>query len=219
MAPMPTRESLRTRGDRQAATMRHRLGEDVRTLRLASGLSQEELAAAAGISRDWLADLEHGRLRVVDLRRTTIVFALLGQRLTVRAYPTGAGLRDAGQLRLLARFNARVAPSWRRVAEAVMPIPGDLRAWDELLVDSVRIGVEAETRPADLQATGRDMAIKLRDSHADRMILLLADTHRNRSLVRANIAALRQTFPLDTRSTLAALAAGRDPMANGLVLL
>lgn len=100
-----------------------------------------------------------------------------------------------------------------------MPIQGDLRAWDELLVGAVRIGVEAETRPADLQAIGREMAAKLRDSNADRMILLVADTHRNRALVRANVAALRQSFPLDTRTTLAALASGRDPGVNGLVLL
>lgn len=216
---MPTRESLRARGARQVATTRQRIGDDARVLRLASGLSQDRLAEAAGVSRDWLADLEHGRLRHVDLRRVTLVFACLGQKLVVKAYPTGAGLRDAGQLRLLARFNARIAPTWQRVAESIMPLPGDLRAWDELLIGGVRIGVEAETRPSDLQATGRDMALKLRDSHADRMILLLADTHRNRALVRANVAALRQTFPLDTRSTLAALAAGRDPAANGLVLL
>lgn len=216
---MPTRESLRALGGRHSASTRQRLGDDARTLRLAAGLSQERLAAAAGVSRDWVADMEHGRLRVIDLHRVTLVFACLGHKLVVRGYPVGAGLRDAGQLRLLERFNRRLAPSWRRVAEAVMPIQGDLRAWDELLVGAVRIGVEAETRPADLQAIGRDMAAKLRDSNADRMTLLVADTHRNRALVRANVAALRQSFPLDTRTTLAALASGRDPGANGLVLL
>jgi transcriptional regulator with XRE-family HTH domain len=207
------------RGVHQLATTRQRLAEDARALRQASGLSQDTLAEAAGVSRDWLADLEHGRLRVVDLRRLALVFACLGQKLVVNAYPTGAGLRDAGQLRLLGRFNARLAPTWQRVAESPMPIPGDLRAWDELLIGSVRIGVEAETRPADLQAIRREMALKLRDSGADRMILLLADTHRNRALVRATVAPMRQSFPLDTRETLAALAAGRDPGADGLVLI
>jgi transcriptional regulator with XRE-family HTH domain len=216
---MPTRENLRMRGMRQFSATRQRLADDARTLRHASGLSQDALAAAAGVSRDWLSDLEHGRLQVVDLRRLALVFACLGQKLVVNAYPTGTGLRDAGQLRLLGRFNARLAPSWQRVAEAVMPISGDLRAWDELLIRTVRIGVEAETRPADLQAIGREMALKLRDSGADRMILLLADTHRNRDLVRVNVVPLRQTFPLDTRTTLAALATGNDPGANGLVLL
>lgn len=100
-----------------------------------------------------------------------------------------------------------------------MPIPGDLRAWDELLTGPAVIGIEAETRPSDLQATERAIAAKLRDSGADRAILLLSSTHPNRELVRRHIAALRQTFPLDTRATLGALAAGRDPGDNGLVIL
>lgn len=216
---MPTRESLRVLGTRHAASTRHRLADDARSLRRSSGVSQERLAAAAGVSRDWLADLEHGRLRIIDIHRVTLVFACLGHKLVIRAYPVGVGLRDAGHLRLLERFTARLAPTWRRVAEAGMPIAGDLRAWDQLLIGDVRIGVEAETRPADLQSIGREMWLKLRDSHADRMILLVADTHRNRAVVRASIATLRQTFPLDTRTTLAALAAGRDPGANALVLL
>ena len=216
---MPTRESLRVLGARHAASTRHRISDDARTLRLAAGLGQKQLAAAAGVSRDWLAGFEHGRLKVVDLQRASVLFACLGQKLVVRGYPVGPGLRDAGQLRLLERFNSRLAPSWRRVTESVMPIPGDLRAWDVLLIGDVRIGVEAETRPADLQAIGREMALKLRDSHADRMILLVADTHRNRAVLRANVAAVRQSFPLDTRTMLAALASGRDPGANGLVVL
>jgi hypothetical protein len=100
-----------------------------------------------------------------------------------------------------------------------MPLSGDLRAWDELLSGPVAIGVEAETKPSDLQATERAIATKLRDSGVDRAILLLSSTHANRGLVRRHIGALRQTFPLDTRTTLAALANGQDPGANGLVIL
>jgi hypothetical protein len=100
-----------------------------------------------------------------------------------------------------------------------MPIPGDLRAWDELLTGPTSIGVEAETKPTDLQAVERAVGTKQRDSHAERAILLVADTNANRDVVRSHIATLRQTFPLDTRATLAALAVGRDPGANGLVIL
>jgi hypothetical protein len=219
MEGVPTRERLRTIGERQAAAIRLRLAEDARTLRVSSGVSRQALASTAGVSRDWLADLERGRLRTVDLGRAAVVFACLGQKLNLKAYPNGNGLRDAAQLRLLDRFNARLHPRWRRVTEAVMPIPGDMRAWDELLIGPVRIGVEAETRLVDLEAIDRRMAGKQRDSGVQRRVLLGADTRWNREVVRSHIAALRQTYPLDTRATLAALAGGHDPGANGLVLL
>ena len=100
-----------------------------------------------------------------------------------------------------------------------MPIRGDLRAWDERLDGLVSIGVDAETRPNDLQDLARRMSRKRRDSGVTRMILLVADTHRNRDLLRSQPSLLRQTFPLATREVLAALAAGRDPGADGMVAL
>ena len=71
----------------------------------------------------------------------------------------------------------------------------------------------------DLQATERAIGLELRDSRMDRAILLVASTHANRKLVRQYIAPIRQSFPVDTRTTLAALAAGRDPGGNALVIL
>ena len=71
----------------------------------------------------------------------------------------------------------------------------------------------------DWQAVQRAVSTKQRDSLVDRVILLLADTDTNRGAVRRNIAAVRQSFPVDTRATLAALAAERDPGADGLVIL
>jgi hypothetical protein len=145
--------------------------------------------------------------------------AHLGHKLVVNTYPTGEPIRDEGQARLLARFNARLSPLWRRATEAPMPASNDLRAWDELLRGPVRIGVEAETRPSDLQAIARAMHLKLRDSGVDRMVLVVSSSARNRHLVRTHVGLVRQLFPLDTRATLAALADGRDPGANGLVLI
>ena len=216
---MPSRERLRATGIQQADHVRRQLGREARQLRAKAGLSQAELARAIGVSRGWIHRLELGRLRTVDLRRVTLLFAHLGHKLVSKPYPVGEPLRDAGHVRLLDRFNTRIPPIWRRRFESVMPIHGDLRAWDELLTGPASIGVEAETRPSDLQATERAIAAKVRDSGVARAVLLLSSTHANRQLVRQHIGALRLTFPLDTRATLAALAAGRDPGANGLVIL
>lgn len=216
---MPSSVRLNAIGQQHARRLVERLGREARDLRRSVNLSQAALAASIGTSRQWIAAFESARLRRVDLERATLVLAHLGQRLTMKAYPLGEPLRDAAQVRLLERFNARLSPSWRRELEAPMPIPGDLRAWDELLIGPARIGVEAETRPHDLQLVERGVAGKVRDSRVDRVVLLLASTDHNRELVRRHVASLRQTFPLDTRTTLAALGAGRDPGANGLVLL
>jgi len=216
---MPAQERARAIGLQQADALTRRLGREARAARRMAGLSQAHLARATGISRQWICRFELGRVRRVDLRRTTILLAHLGLKLVTTVYPTGDPIRDAGQVRLLERFNQRLPPAWRRSVEAVMPQPGDLRAWDELLRGPVSIGVEAETRPTDLQALGRAMAAKQRDSGVDRMILVLSASAANRELVNRHIGLLRQTFPLDTRATLASLASGRDPGANGLVLI
>jgi transcriptional regulator with XRE-family HTH domain len=216
---VPAQERHRALGIQQAVALTRHLGQEARALRRRRGVSQARLARAIGVSRQWIGDLELGGLRTVDLRSVSLLFAALGHRVVVKAYPTGQGLRDAGQARLIERFDARLSPLWRRQPEAVMPQPGDLRAWDVLLRGPVMVGVEAETRPTDLQAVIRAMAAKLRDSGADRMILLLLSSHANRAVVARHVAMMRQAFPLDTRATLAALAAGRDPGANGLVML
>lgn len=210
---------MRTAGLQQADLVRRQLGREARSLRRAAGLSQAALASATGISRRWIHEFELGGLQSPDLRRSALLFACLGHRLVAKAHPTGQPLRDAGQERLLRRFVARLSPTWRREAESVMPRYGDLRAWDMLLTGPVRIGVEAETHPSDLQAIERAVATKLRDSRADRAILLIASTHPNRALIRQYVGTLRQTFPLDTRAMLDALARGRDPGDNGLVIL
>lgn len=186
---------------------------------MGAGLSQAELSQAAGVSRPWLQRFERGRLRKLDLERITVLFALLGHKVVAKPYPTGEPLRDVAHVRLLDRFNSRVPPVWRRTFEVPMPIPGDLRAWDECLIGPVTIGIEAETRMTDLQATERAIALKVRDSRVDRAILLVASTRANHALVTQNIGRMRQSFPLDTRATLAALAAAHDPGENGLVLL
>jgi hypothetical protein len=68
------------------------------------------------------------------------------------------------------------------------------------------------------QAVDRKIALKRRDELVDHVILLVADTPRNR---RA-LAAARSAFadmPLRTREILVALRAGVEPSGSGVVLL
>ena len=50
-------------------------------------------------------------------------------------------------------------------------------------------------------------------------MLLLADTRRNREALTVARDALRGAFPLDSRAMLAAVAAGTDPGASGIIIL
>lgn len=79
--------------------------------------------------------------------------------------------------------------------------------------------VEAETRLADGQALERRIALKIRDGGPGHVLLLVADTRSNRHALAALRGGLRATFPLEGRSVLAAVRDGRDPGANGVVVL
>ena len=58
-----------------------------------------------------------------------------------------------------------------------------------------------------------------RDAHLDRLFLLMPETRRARTFLREAEETLRAAFPLSTRGVLAALDEGRDPGADGIVVL
>lgn len=71
----------------------------------------------------------------------------------------------------------------------------------------------------DIQALGRRMQLKKHDSGVTRMLLVVRGTRRNRESLRELLPSLRGTFPLGSREILRALADGRDPGADGLMVL
>ena len=219
MSTVPSRERSRSIGLDAGGAIVASSGREVRQLRRAAGLSQMRLALAVGVSRQYISRLELGRVRDVKVVALALIYAALGHRLSLKAFPVGQPLRDAAQLRLLERFCARLAATWRQTREAAMSITGDLRAWDLLLSGPVRIGVEAVTVLSDLQALERAIERKQRDSGVHFVVLLVSNTHRNRSVLEAHRVALRQRFPLGTREVLTALAAGRSPRGNGIVVM
>ncbi len=78
--------------------------------------------------------------------------------------------------------------------------------------------VEAETVLDDLQALERRLALKRRDGDEDHVILLVADTRRNRRALAAAPATLAG-FARDARTTLRDLRAGHEPARSAIVIL
>ncbi len=196
------------------------LGAELREARLAHGLRQIDVARAVGFSNARISRVEHGLLRDLAVAELARHGAVVGLRLHVRFYPAGGGLRDAAQLDLLRRLRARIGDAWSWQLEAPLKLPGDLRAFDALLTGpSGSVAVEAITRLRDAQAQLRAAARKQRDGQVARLVILLGASHANREALNSAADVLAMTFPLGTRATLAALASGDDPGANGIVLL
>jgi transcriptional regulator with XRE-family HTH domain len=216
---MGSRDDPRTRGRWRGARLRSELVGSWRELRLAAGLTQATIARAAGIARSTYADLERGRTAEVSLLRASILSAALGHDVSLKLYPFGPPVRDIGHLRLMRRLVEQLSPAWRLTHEAPIPIVGDGRAWDLRLDGPASIGVEAETRPGDLQALERKIHLKQRDSGVMRVVLLVRGTRRNRMLIRELLPVLRAAFPLGTVEVMRALREGRDPGADGIVVL
>ncbi len=216
---MTARDRRSERGARQARRSLVENGELVREARIRLGMTQETLAAGVGCSRTaiWRLERGHPRTRVVDLFQA---MAVLGLEASLRAYPSGSPVRDAGQVALLERFRTRLHPTLSWTTEVPLPIPGDLRAWDAVTCGpGFRIGVEAESRLRDAQGTARRIGLKLRDGDVDHVILLLAPTRANAAALAGARAYLATLLPLDTRRILTALGAGRDPGGSGIVVL
>lgn len=101
-----------------------------------------------------------------------------------------------------------------------LPDPGDLRAWDAVVGGrGWQVAVEAETRIADAQALQRRLARKVRDGGMAHVVLLVADTARNREAMAGSGAGFVALFADSARTVLDALRGGGDPRTSGIVIL
>ena len=199
--------------------MRQDITAELRSARLAAGVSQTLVATAVGLSRSQLSRIERG-MAPLDVDVLIRAFAVVGMELSVRAYPAGEPIRDAGQLVLLARFRRACHPSIRWQTEVPMPGLGDLRAWDLVgTVGGSRIAVDAETRLRDLQALDRRLRLKSRDSGIDRLVLLVGDTRTNRAIVRTHAAWVAERFPVPGSTARRRLHDGLVPEGDALILI
>ncbi len=195
------------------------IGAEVRSARRMAGVSQDTLGAVANLSGSEVGRIERGEAPWLSVVQASRLLKAVGLDLWAKTYPAGPPIRDAGHLRLLADFEARLPPSLQCIREWPIPNDRDKRALD-IVVRGLprRTGVEGETNLHDLQALERDINGKRRDAGIERMILLVRDSKRNRAILR-EADALRHSFPLDTRAVLAAVCRERDPGADGIVVL
>lgn len=217
---MGSRERPADRGARRGRELLDHVVREFHEARQEAGLSQDRIGHAIGRSDAWVSWTESGAnasLSIVDASR---MLACVGLDLSVRAYPAGRGIRDAAQLALIARLKSLVLAHWDWRTEVPIPLPGDPRAWDVMLRGAtVTIGIEAESRLRDIQALDRRVMLKLRDSGLDRVVILVAATRTNRTILREVGGSVRSNYPIPSRQALDALVKGRDPGGNAIVVL
>lgn len=221
---MASRQRQAELGAARGRTIVADITRDARAARMAHGLRQTDVARALRISRSRYSRIERGLAPGLSIQMASRMLAVLGLELSARSYPVGEPIRDSAHAALLGRFRTRLHPMLRWQTEVPLPLPGDRRAWDAVIsgdgeAQSWRIGVEAETRPRDLQALERRLAVKARDGDMDGVLLLLANTRHNRQVARAHEVEWRGRFPLSSVRALELLAAGVRPTGDALVLL
>jgi len=216
---MANRRPRRTEASIHAARLLSTIGDELREARLAAGLTQDRVARAMGTTRKRLSRIETAHAPLVPLADLALAAGLVGLRLSTKLYPAGPPIRDQAQFTLLHRFRRRLSPAVGVQLEVPIAGPGDQRAWDMALrVGEVTCGVEAITRLRDVQAQVRAARLKQRDDAVERLILLIGGGAANRRAL-AGAVALQAAFPVSPRAALRALAAGRDPGGDAIILL
>jgi transcriptional regulator with XRE-family HTH domain len=193
---------------------------DLRDARLAAGLSQVAVARALRVSRQQLSLWESGEgaRYVQHLARWG---AAVGLDVSIRTFPGGSPLRDAGQLRVLRRARSAIGERWTWHTEVpVTKDPLERRAFDAVISNAqFRVGLEVITRLTDSQAQARSALLKQEAAGLDRMVLVLGRTRANRAALAVASPTLLPSFPIAPRGVLADLRAGRLPRANGIFLV
>ncbi|HWH24227.1 MAG TPA: helix-turn-helix transcriptional regulator [Candidatus Limnocylindria bacterium] len=193
---------------------------ELREARLMLGLTQQDVATALGVSRSRVCRLERRRAAPPRMEEIVRHAAAVGLSASLKFYPLGGAIRDSAQSKYIAEFSRRIGHTWRVMLDAPIPLGGDLRAVDVLLMNgSVKLAVEVITRLRDLQAQLRAAQLKQRDIGANRLIIVIAGSRANRAALAEARDTMLATFELDSRRVLAALAGGRDPGRDAVIVM
>lgn len=187
------------------------------------GISQHALARDLGCSQANLWRVEARQIELTVVRMSEMA-SLLGLELSIGLHELGDPIRDKGQQALAGRFAALLSPRWAVTSEALLPMPGDLRAWDKLLrlTGAERgqvVGVDLETRIRDVQALVRRTRLRERDGGVGAILIVVSDSATNRRLVGQLRDALGPDYATTARKILSHLRDGTELPDSGVVLI
>lgn len=203
---------------RVAADDRRRVLQEIGRAKRMSGLSDDAIGRACGMSRWAVARVIAGK-RCAALTELAAIGSVLGRDVRMQAYLAGDAIRDVGQQRLLGRLRAHVHPGIGMPLEIPLGVDPNRRAWDAVLQAATwRKPVEAETVVDDVQALERRLRLKMHDGGMDGLLVVIANTRRNRRALQAAPLAFAG-FDRNARRVLAALRAGRDPGGSAVLFL
>ena len=211
------------RGTRRGERALVEFGDLVREARIGAGLSQAALGKAVGMSGAQISRIQRGKLPSLSVVDASRIASVLGMDLRLAAYPAGDPLRDAAHAERVRRLLQHVRSPLRYRVDEPLPRrpdqPTELRAWDAVVYGhGRRTGVEVEMRVRDVQALIRRNAMKRRDDPMDGFLLILADTHNNRRVLRENLSLFPDLPRLRRNRVLASLMAGEHP-PSGIIMI
>lgn len=230
---MPERGSRPRIIQRRAIDARRALGRDVRTIREDAGIRQVQLAAAAGISRAHLCEIESGKAEASSEVLAAIA-DVLGADLSIRMYPgTGPRIRDHIQAAILEALLRELHPRWKRFVEVPVyrPVRGviDLVVHDPVAGQIVAVEIQSELRRLEqLIRWSNQKRDALRSAEIWRFaavgtepavssVLVVRSTRATRVVALAHPAVLAELFPARAGDTLAALTTEAPWPAAGML--
>lgn len=189
---------------RQVIELRRVLGAEIRRLREDAGISQRQLARAAGISHALLVDIEAGEVSA-SLEALARICAGLGGKLGARVeVSAGPAIRDHIQAAMLQGLTRAIHPRWRRFVDVPVfrPVRGSIDLVLDDPVQEVAIAGEAQSELRRIEQQVRWANVKaeaLRDGGNRELAMAMgADRSVSRLLLVRSTAATRKvamTYP------------------------
>lgn len=210
----------RRRGADRAAAQAAAVGRSVRDARQLAGMTRCQASARAGVARSTWERIELGS-RAVTLASLVAACDAVGLDLVCQTYPgREPSLRDSGQLEIAQYLAAMASPSWKVSFEE--PAGEHGQAIDQVLWSPTEVvAVEIERLLLNWQSQFRRWTAKrdwlaARHARPVRLVIVVADTRRNRSVVAPFAPTLTRILPAGSRAVLGAIRSGGPLGQDGL---